>query len=165
MANRRIDDLDAQILHVLMTDGRASNVDIARTVNTSEATVRRRIDAMMEDGIFRVLAVADPYRIGLQVHLIVGISVDIRLLHAVAREVAALGPVRFLVYTTGPYDLLCQAYFGSNEEASVFLTESLPHIKGIVKTETATILKFLKRTWDFQLSSPEIRKAPLRTPE
>ena len=152
-----LNELDNRILAILMTDGRTSNVDIARMVGSSEATVRRRIQAMINAGTIEVIAVADPYKIGLQVQVIIGISVELNRIHEVADHLSALKPIRFLAYTTGPFDLLAQAYFASNEDLFSFLTNQLTRIPGITKTETATVLKITKRTWDFQLESPEIQ--------
>jgi Lrp/AsnC family transcriptional regulator for asnA, asnC and gidA len=153
------DDIDQKILAILMADGRTSNVEIARTVGASEATVRRRIQSMIDDETIQVIAVADPYRIGLQVHVIIGISVNLNHVHNVAEELANLTPIRFLAYTTGPYDLIAQAYFANHQELFQFITDQLASIKGIVKTETVSVLKITKRTWDFQLGSPEIKES------
>lgn len=154
----RFDELDAKIMSVLMKDGRASNVDIARSVDASEATVRRRIEAMMDDGVFQVIAVANAYKIGLNVQVIINISIDPNQLLSVEKELSKIGSIRFLAYTTGQSDFIAQAFFPSNEELSAFLIEELSPIQGITKIQTNLILGFLKRTWDFQLNSPEIRK-------
>jgi len=153
-----LDDLDRKILATLMADGRTSNVDIARQVDSSEATVRRRIQAMIDGEIMQVIAVADPYEIGLQVQVVIGISVQLDAIHEVASRLASLRPIRFLAYTTGPYDLLAQAYFANNEALFAFLTDHLASVRGIVRVETATVLKITKRTWDFQLESPDMRE-------
>jgi Lrp/AsnC family transcriptional regulator for asnA, asnC and gidA len=150
-----IDATDAQILAILMADGRTSNVDIARTIGTSEATVRRRIQAMLDDGLMEVIAVADPYRLGLQVQVIIGFTVELHRINDIAEELSTLEPIRFLAFTTGPYDLIAQAYFAHNEEIYPFISEQLAHIPGITRTETVTVLKIMKRTWDFQLESPQ----------
>jgi Lrp/AsnC family transcriptional regulator for asnA, asnC and gidA len=154
-----LDEIDQRILAILMADGRASNVEIARTVGASEATVRRRIQSMIDDETIQVIAVADPYRIGLQVHVIIGITANLNHVHDVAEGLSTLKPIRFLAYTTGPYDLIAQAYFANNEELFHFVTDQLASIPGIVKTETVSVLKITKRTWDFQLGSPEIKQS------
>ncbi len=154
-----MDQLDASILAVLMQDGRCSNIDVARAVRASEATVRRRIDAMMADGIFQVIAVADAYKIGYTVQAFLFFRVEHSKLTPVAKAIANLQPVRFMVYTTGRYDLFAQAFFADMDELKMFLTEQLCKIPGIIATETSLILGFAKRTWDFQLASPAIRKA------
>jgi Lrp/AsnC family transcriptional regulator for asnA, asnC and gidA len=153
-----LDDLDRQILAILVVDGRASNVDIARKVRTSEATVRRRIQAMIDDAVIEVVAVADPYKIGLETHVMIGINVEFGKAHEVSEHLVSLEPIRYLANTTGRYDLVAHAYFPSNEKLYSFLADQLTDISGITDAETATVLKIIKRTWDFQLMGPMIQK-------
>jgi Lrp/AsnC family transcriptional regulator for asnA, asnC and gidA len=153
-----LDDLDGQILAILMVDGRASNVDIARKVGTSEATVRRRIQAMIDDAVIEVVAVADPDKIGLETHVMIGINVAFGKAHEVSEHLGSLKPIRYLANTTGRYDLVAHAYFPSNEELYSFLADQLTGISGITDMETATVLKIVKRTWDFQLMGPVVQR-------
>ena len=46
-----IDSLDVKILCILREDSRTSNAEIARMLETSEATIRRRIRGMIDKGI------------------------------------------------------------------------------------------------------------------
>jgi Lrp/AsnC family transcriptional regulator, regulator for asnA, asnC and gidA len=153
-----MDQLDANILAVLMKDGRSSNIEVARAVRASEATVRRRIDAMIGDGVFQFIAVADQYKIGYGVQAFIGITVESSKLKQVTKQLGALSAVRFIVYTTGPYSLFAQAFFADITELKSFLTDQITLMPGILKTETAIVLGFTKRSWEFQLTSPEISK-------
>jgi Lrp/AsnC family transcriptional regulator for asnA, asnC and gidA len=153
-----LDDLDRQILGILIVDGRASNVDIARKVGSSEATVRRRIQAMIDDAVIEVVAVADPDKIGLETHVMIGINVEFGKAHEVSEHLGSLEPIRYLANTTGRYDLVAHAYFPNNDELYSFLADQLTDISGITDTETTTVLKIVKRTWDFQLMGPVIQR-------
>lgn len=164
MELEKLDKIDQQILTILMRDGRTSNVDIARMIGSSEATVRRRIQAMIDNGTMEVIAVANPNKIGLRVHVIIGIVTELGRIHEVAEQLGALKPIRFLAYTTGPYNMIVQAYFNSNEELFHFLTEQVAYIPGITKTETVTVLKIAKRTWSYQLQGSELQESFAASP-
>ena len=145
----QLDAIDWQILSILATDGRASNVEIARRLGTSDATVYRRIQSLMEQGVMRVVAVADLEQIGLSIQVILGIDAELAKGHDVAEAVAALSPVGYLAYTTGRYDFIAIAYFGSEQELFHFLTNELSNIPGVQKTETLRVMKVPKRLWHF----------------
>jgi DNA-binding Lrp family transcriptional regulator len=48
-----IDPIDAELIQILLKNGRLSNVEIASILNTSEATIRRRIQTLKDRGFIR----------------------------------------------------------------------------------------------------------------
>ena len=52
------DDLDRKIIEMLQGDGRASHAKMARVLEVSEGTVRRRLSSCSKTGIIRVVAIA-----------------------------------------------------------------------------------------------------------
>jgi Lrp/AsnC family transcriptional regulator for asnA, asnC and gidA len=113
---------------------------------------------MIDDAVIEVVAVADPYKIGLETHVMLGINVEFGKAHEVSEHLGSLKPIRYLANTTGRYDLVAHAYFPNNEELYSFLADQLTGISGITDTETSTVLKIVKRTWDFQLMGPVIQR-------
>ena len=59
-----LDHLDREILRNLQEDGRRAFREIARSLGVSEATVRTRFRRLQDSGILRILAFADPFRLG-----------------------------------------------------------------------------------------------------
>jgi len=59
-----IDDLDRQIIHALIIDGRAPFSHIAAVVGVSEQTVARRYRRMRSNGLLRVVGLPDSQRLG-----------------------------------------------------------------------------------------------------
>ena len=51
-----IDELDMKLLTILQKNGRMSNIDIAEEMQMSEATIRRRINTLMERDLIRGFA-------------------------------------------------------------------------------------------------------------
>jgi len=61
----KLDDLDRRIAAVLQIDGRSTWRQAARLLaGTSESTVARRAQSMLDAGIMRVNGLADPIRCG-----------------------------------------------------------------------------------------------------
>jgi len=49
---------------------------------------------MIDDELIEIFAIADPYKLGLQAQVIVGINVDLPHIHQVAEQLASLQHVR-----------------------------------------------------------------------
>ncbi|MDQ7849052.1 MAG: AsnC family transcriptional regulator [Armatimonadota bacterium] len=56
--------------------GWLTNSEIGRRLGLAEGTIRRRIERMLVDGIVRIAAVANPFKIGLPIVAFIGIEVD-----------------------------------------------------------------------------------------
>lgn len=55
-----IDELDKNLMRELIRDGHRSNTEIARRLDVSDATVRRRVQQLEGSGLVRVVAAVDP---------------------------------------------------------------------------------------------------------
>ncbi len=84
---RKIDKTDRDIIHLLMEDGRMSCADMARKIgNTSERSIRYRLDRLIERGIIKVTAVANPQALGYTVIADVFLEVEPGLVLEVANK-------------------------------------------------------------------------------
>jgi len=71
-----MDSLDRKIIQILRVDGRTSNANIARQVDVSEGTIRRRLKKLIRDEYINVVALPDPGKMGKVAQALVGIQVD-----------------------------------------------------------------------------------------
>ena len=51
---QKIDDLDLDIINLLERDGRFHNTELAKRLNSSEATIRKRIKRLIDGGLSRL---------------------------------------------------------------------------------------------------------------
>lgn len=144
-----LDTLDKQILYTLLKERPISNAEIAARIGSSEATVRRRIQHMLDGGVLEFLAVADPEKLGLTIQVVIGVDVNLTQVHEAAQALGTMPQIQFLAYVTGRYDLIMTAFFSSEEELFAFLTDELPNIPGILHIETLRVMKMIKRAWHF----------------
>ncbi len=142
----RIDDTDRRIIELLQEDARQSNASIARVIGVSEATIRRRIKLMIDDGSLNIRAVPNPSSFGLNTSAVIGIDVQPDALEAVASGLAMSEEVIFVGVSTGRYDLIINVLVGTLEELRAFLEEVLTKLHGVRKTETLVLLDVKKRT-------------------
>lgn len=147
----QIDETDAKIIWLLQEDGRRSNVDIARNVGVSEATVRKRLDRLLSEGIIQVVGMVAPAQVGLPKEIIIFLQVELAQLDEVATKVSQMPETRSLRYTTGEYDMVLEAFFPSDEALFQFLTQRLASIAGVKRTATAHVLRVIKRAEEWRL--------------
>jgi len=145
----RIDSTDIQIVEILQENARVTNADVARQLSVSESTVRRRIDKLLEKDVIRIKAVADPFKLGYVVIVIVGLWVDKAHLRAAEEFLCELAEVRFVGVTMGSYDIMLEAWFRSSDEMVFFLTETLASVPSVGRTDSFQVIRLSKYTYDW----------------
>ena len=143
---RKIDETGLRIIRLLQNDARQSNAAIARAIGVSEATIRRRIRLMVEDGSLSLQVVLNPSAFGFNTSAIVGIDVLPDLLDQAASSIAEREEVIFLGVSTGRYDLIAGVSVGTLDDLKFFLEAFLAKAPGIRKIETLLLLDVRKRS-------------------
>ena len=146
-----MDELDRKIIQILQENGRASNARIARDVGVSEGTVRRRLQALLQEGIIKVVALPDPEVLGYNTEALVGIQVDPDKIDEVARQLAGLRESSWVSVTTGSFDIFSWVTLPSSEDLGNFLKSEVGTISGVRRTETLVSLMVRKRNYGISL--------------
>jgi Lrp/AsnC family transcriptional regulator, regulator for asnA, asnC and gidA len=146
-----LDATDREIIRILQSDGRMSNTDIARRIGVTETTIRKRLAALIEGDYVNIVAVPTPKLAGLTVSAILGISVELRSLSAVAQALVELPEVRYCGISTGRYDLMVEAFFADHEHLVGFVTNVLGRMDGLTNVETSLILKIEKFSYEWEI--------------
>ena len=140
------DELDRRIIEMLQQDGRASHARMARDLDVSEGTVRRRLSRLVHDRIIRVTAIAEPEQLGFHTSAFIGLQVDPARVEAVANELAALPETEHVAITTGSYDIFTWVNLASSEALASFLHHKVGTVEGVRQTETFVSLETRKRS-------------------
>lgn len=100
-----LDETDRALLVALRQDGRASHRDLSARTGLALATVNRRIRRMETAGIIKgYSAIIDPFKVGWELNVIIGLRIEKGYLRAVQQEIAQ-DPRIFSVYdVTGEWD-------------------------------------------------------------
>ena len=145
MGKRKIPDaVDCQMIELLQKDGRISNTDIAKRIGISEATVRTRLNRLIQ-----IVAVSDPIKLGFKIVGNIRIHVDIRKMDKIIKELQKLKPLWFIVQTTGGTGIDTEFVVKSLDELNELIFEEINKIDGIIRTETTLFLKYIKRRYDW----------------
>lgn len=154
-----LDAIDARIIAYLQVDGRQHNTEIARRLGVGEATVRKRIERLLRNGVMQIGAWTDPLKIGYQHYAIIQIQVNLVDIERVAKGLAKLPEVFFVGICTGAFDIYAAAVFRSIEHMHEFITNGLARLRGIQRTSTSSITRIVKRNYNFPV--PGALKNPL----
>lgn len=139
-----LDSVDRQIIGFLQQDGRTPNVDIARQIGISEATVRKRLERLVSEDVIHITAVPNPAKVGYSTITFLTFDVDLAQLDRVTDQLARSPEVRAIYYTSGQSDLIVEAWFPSGDALMRFLTQRVASIPGIKGTATSHVLRTLQ---------------------
>lgn len=144
-----LSEVDRQIIQALEEDGRRSATAIAQSLGLPLSTVRRRLQRLLDEGALRVVAIPDNDRLGLPVHVLMRIEADTASGDTVGEALEALEEVRWVAMVAGQFDFLVEAFFPSTLHLHAFLVQKLSKIPGILRTETLTVLRLYKNSFDW----------------
>jgi Lrp/AsnC family transcriptional regulator for asnA, asnC and gidA len=148
----KIDMTDLAIVNLLMEDGRMSCSDIARRLgNITERSVRYRLEHMLDEGIIRIGAIANPITLGYQVIADVFIEVEPTQIMEVAHKLAGFECVRYVACSTGERDVSVQVIARTNSEVYAFVTEVIARLPGVRRTNTSIVPVTLKDVYDWRI--------------
>ena len=142
-----MDELDRLILQTLQADGRTPFTQIAKQTNVSETTVRTRYQSLVDKGIIRTVGIVDPYALGFQAPAIIGIAVEPSLAEQVARAIAELPEVSYLVMTLGSFDLIVEVFCRDLPHLANLITQQIHQIPGVRSTEALMIARSYKLSY------------------
>lgn len=146
-----MDKLDRQIIAALKDDGRAANAKIAKKINVSEGTVRRRLKKLTSENSVNIIAVPDPKKMGYQSEVLIGMQVEPDRLEEVAARMASLKYTTFVSITTGTYDVFAWATLPNSSVLGEFIREQVGKTPGVQRTETFVSLEVKKRDYSLPI--------------
>jgi Lrp/AsnC family transcriptional regulator for asnA, asnC and gidA len=147
-----MDRTDRLILQSLQENGRTPFTRIAELAGVSEATIRSRYRALQEEGIVHTVGIVDPAALGFQAPAIINVKVEPGETDQVARAIANLPEVSYLVMVLGSFDLVVEVFCRDLEHLTALGTEQIQTIPGVRSTETLVIGRSYKLSYRW---SPE----------
>lgn len=144
-----LDPLDIEIIRLLQRDGRLPYSAIAEKFGVAEGTVRKRVSRLLAEGYFRIVGVANPFKVGMDVVAIIGLNVARQKMAQARSHLQRLEPVRYIGITTGTFDYIIEVVLPSMQDLLRFLVSDLARVPGLGRTETSLILDIPKQSYDW----------------
>ena len=129
--------LNRSIISMLQKDGRMAFSEIAHELDVSEGTIRNRVNSMKQAGMLRIVAVVDPVVAEYTTDAMIGIKTapDSKP-QDVARRLAALSEIIYVLWVGGRYDLLIEVVCESRDQFLEFLETHIHGQADIASSET-----------------------------
>ena len=140
-----LDQLDLRIIRSLNKDARKPFKTIAKELDVSDATIRKRIKRLEEDGVIKQFMVLLDYRLmGRVVKAFIGLKISPSKIQSIVEKLEMLTDVHVLYRTTGTMDLFLEVIFSDLDELNSFLSNEL-NLDGIIETEVNVVISPYKR--------------------
>jgi Lrp/AsnC family leucine-responsive transcriptional regulator len=147
-----LDEKDARILEILQKDGRATNVELARTVELTPSATLERVRKLEERGLIKgYTALLDPHALGLGLVAFIFVRVDDRddqfgRAESTAEALSELPSVLELHHLAGEDCFLLKIRARDTDDLYRILRDDLGRFKAIKSTRTTIVLKSVKET-------------------
>jgi len=137
--------LDMKIIKTLQADARKPIIRLAREVDANEATVRRRIDKLMKEGIIeRFTVVLNYHKLGRAIKAFIGLRVQPAKLREIVDHLSKHPDIQVLYRTSGDTDIIAEVIVEKMEDLNKFLEEELS-LEGILGTIVTIVIGPYKR--------------------
>ena len=145
----KIDSLDCKMIRLLQKDGRMSNTAMAQALGISEYTVRTRLKRILDSGIIRVVAVANPIDLGFEIAGNLKIRIELKKADIVLAELKQIDALIWVALTTGGSDIDVEFVARSLKEFHALIFDKICRIDGVMSTETSLMVDLVKDTYDW----------------
>jgi Lrp/AsnC family transcriptional regulator for asnA, asnC and gidA len=139
-----IDLLDSQLIDLLMQNANTSSAELAKQLNVSSSTVRRRIKSLLEQGIIRIIAVPDLFKVGLSVVAFIAFEVYHEKIKSVLKVLSQYPNAAWVGSTSGRLNVRTVWWVSSTQELYRLLESEIGKIDGILRIETSICLQIEK---------------------
>lgn len=143
----QLTDQDFAIARVLASNGRASYATIASLVGTSESTVARRVESMVQRGCLRFRTVFESQTVGYDVEYLLWLEVAPAQVQEVGERLAKHPATRYVAAATGRHNLILQGVLPGYGDLYPYTTEVIGQLPGVQSADLTLQVQALKRAW------------------
>lgn len=142
--SKKLDLLDLKIIEELKNNSRISYSDISQKIDKTEATVRRRVKKLLEDGIITRFTI--DYNIDSKQSISATIKAvpDFKDIKRILRELRDIEEIKHIWRLSGDCGLLMKVDISSIDKFNPLIEEKISQIQGIKIVETCFITDIIK---------------------
>ena len=147
--NFQVDDIDAQIIKTLNSNGRTPNTEIAKKLNLSETAIRKRIKKLLDDEVIQIVAIVNQEKLGYILRGNIKIKTDIKKTDVVINSLKDYDGVWYIAQLTGAFDFDIEFRAKSHEELRD-LIQKINFTDGVLETNVSFRLKLIRNRNDWE---------------
>lgn len=155
-----LDELDLMLARELELDARQSNRTLSRKLAISEATVKRRLQKLLGEGVITIAAFTDQLSLGFKTGVFMGLKISPGKVDEVAECLRPFSRVQRIILTTGCYDIIISTLFHNPREVGDFIDEDLSCIPNLVISEKIMFFENIKTSWKYLNGDTERYQQP-----
>jgi Lrp/AsnC family transcriptional regulator, leucine-responsive regulatory protein len=150
-----MDELDHRIVDLLQRDGRATQLELSRSVGLSQPAVAERIRKLEERGVITgYTARVDASKLGKDITAFIGVSIEHpKYFEGFTKKVLSLPDVLEAHRVAGQDSYLLKVRTDNTRTLDTLLVGTLRTIPGVTRTDTTIVLSSVKETTHVHPSS------------
>ena len=143
MDKTNLDTLDNEIIRLLTGNGRMPIGEMAKKLNVTSPTIRKRIKDLEKSGLFKVSGLIDPNKHQEMITALVAMSIKSDgKMDQILKNIGQLENVVWVGVVTGRYDIIAEVVcIGGKDELYRFTTKTILKMGNVVRSETFIIMK------------------------
>ncbi len=156
-----MDELDHRLVDLLQRDGRATQLELSRSVGLSQPAVAERIRKLEERGVITgYTARVDAAKLGKDITAFIGVSIEHpKYFDGFARKVLAMPEVLEAHRVAGQDSYILKVRTRNTKTLDALLVETLRVISGVTRTHTTIVLTSIKEGTHVHVSEEELKGA------
>ncbi|MCW2820090.1 MAG: transcriptional regulator, AsnC family [Marmoricola sp.] len=143
----QISDVDKAIIGALQQDGRRAYAEIGEPLGLGAEQVESRVARLVEAGVIQITAVSDPLQLGFARQAMLGVNVEGRTAAAVAKDLAEVPELVYVVVTAGGFDVMVEVVGDSDAHLLELVTTRVKPVPGVSAVHTFLYLELQKQTY------------------
>ncbi len=141
---RTVDPIDLKILEELKKDGRKSFNEISEIIEKTEATVRRRVSKMQEEGTIKRFTVEYELDTKPKTSATIKVEPDFKEIKRILVELKKIDEITAIWRLSGDCGLFMKVDIESIEQFNPLIEDKISQIAGIKIVETCFITDIIK---------------------
>jgi DNA-binding Lrp family transcriptional regulator len=139
-----MDIIDQKILELLEKNSRMSFNEISEKISKTEATVRRRVKRMKEDGVIQKFTIDYDIDTGQKIYATIKIELDFKDVKRILRELSSIEEISNIWRLSGDCGLLLKVDLPSIDRFNPLIEDKISQITGVKIIETCFITDIIK---------------------
>jgi Lrp/AsnC family transcriptional regulator for asnA, asnC and gidA len=131
----RLDDLDFSILDELQEDGRRSLREIGKRLGVAPATVRTRLQQLVSEGVVEVVAVPNPWKLGVGFFVVIALRIEPGHTDEVADLLVARDETSYVGIAATGCEVMCEVALANIQEFAEYREQVLATLPGFRDAE------------------------------
>jgi Lrp/AsnC family transcriptional regulator for asnA, asnC and gidA len=147
----RLKNSEQKLIAELAKNGRKNIREIAEKIGTHVSTVSRRIHALVEEGVFKIVAVPNPQSFGYGSNAFISLDVEASKVDRICKDLFSYSEIVVITTLVRGSGIMLGLQTTNNEMLYKFIKEKIARLKGVQETETFITAELKKRYYGWFL--------------